>query len=63
MKVMKFGGSSVGSAETIESVGEIIRESCETTGCAVVLSSCRTASFIPPTAGARNSVSPHPVNY
>lgn len=35
MKVLKFGGSSVGSVETIEKVVEIIRDSGE---CAVVLS-------------------------
>ncbi len=38
MKVLKFGGSSVGSAETIEKVIEIIRSSSETETCAVVLS-------------------------
>jgi len=38
MKVLKFGGSSVGSAETIEKVIEIIRLSSETESCAVVLS-------------------------
>ncbi len=38
MKVLKFGGSSVGSAETIEKVIEIIRLASETDKCAVVLS-------------------------
>lgn len=38
MKVLKFGGSSVGSAETIENVIEIIRTASETQECAVVLS-------------------------
>ncbi|MEQ1643208.1 MAG: bifunctional aspartate kinase/homoserine dehydrogenase I, partial [Pyrinomonadaceae bacterium] len=38
MKVLKFGGSSVGSAETIEKVIEIIRVASETEKCAVVLS-------------------------
>ncbi len=38
MKVLKFGGSSVGSAETIEKVIEIIRDSSEAERCAVVLS-------------------------
>ena len=38
MKVLKFGGSSVGSAETIQKVIEIIRSSSETESCAVVLS-------------------------
>ncbi|MEQ1643625.1 MAG: aspartate kinase, partial [Pyrinomonadaceae bacterium] len=38
MKVLKFGGSSVGSAETIEKVIEIIRTASETEKCAVVLS-------------------------
>ena len=38
MKVLKFGGSSVGSAETIEEVIEIVREALESGPCAVVLS-------------------------
>jgi aspartokinase/homoserine dehydrogenase 1 len=38
MKVLKFGGSSVGSAETIDKVIEIIRQSCKKDTCAVVLS-------------------------
>ena len=38
MKVLKFGGSSVGSAETIEKVIEIIRATSQTERCAVVLS-------------------------
>ncbi len=38
MKVLKFGGSSVGSAETIEKVIEIIRAANQTQRCAVVLS-------------------------
>ena len=38
MKVLKFGGSSVGNAETIEKVVEIIRESAASARCAVVLS-------------------------
>ena len=38
MKVLKFGGSSVGSAETIEKVVEIILASVESDTCAVVLS-------------------------
>lgn len=38
MKVMKFGGSSVGSAETMEKVIEIVREALEGGPCAVVLS-------------------------
>ena len=38
MKVLKFGGSSVGSAENIEKVVEIVRKSIETDTCAVVLS-------------------------
>lgn len=38
MKVLKFGGSSVGSAETIEQVVEIIRETRRSGPCAVVLS-------------------------
>ncbi len=38
MKVMKFGGSSVGSAETMEQVIDIVRESLESGPCAVVLS-------------------------
>ena len=38
MKVLKFGGSSVGSAATMEKVIEIVRESLESGPCAVVLS-------------------------
>ena len=38
MKVLKFGGSSVGTAETIEKVIEIIRTAGETDACAIVLS-------------------------
>ncbi len=38
MKVLKFGGSSVGSAETIEKVVEIIRTTVKSGPCAVVLS-------------------------
>ena len=38
MKVLKFGGSSVGSAETIEKVVEIIREASASDTCAIVLS-------------------------
>ena len=38
MKVLKFGGSSVGNAKAIEKVVDIIREVSETGTCAVVLS-------------------------
>ena len=38
MKVLKFGGSSVGSAGNIEKVVEIVRRSIEKDTCAVVLS-------------------------
>jgi aspartokinase/homoserine dehydrogenase 1 len=38
MKVLKFGGSSVGSAENIEKVVEIVGKAIETDVCAVVLS-------------------------
>jgi aspartokinase/homoserine dehydrogenase 1 len=38
MKVLKFGGSSVGSAEAIEKVVDIIRDRCESDECAIVLS-------------------------
>ncbi|MDQ4121906.1 MAG: bifunctional aspartate kinase/homoserine dehydrogenase I [Acidobacteriota bacterium] len=38
MKVLKFGGSSVGSAENIEKVIEIVKNSAERNVCAVVLS-------------------------
>ncbi len=38
MKVLKFGGSSVGSADTIKQVVEIIRTTREAGPCAVVLS-------------------------
>ncbi len=38
MKVMKFGGSSVGSAEAIEKTAAIIRQAGETNTCAIVVS-------------------------
>lgn len=38
MKVLKFGGSSVGSAATMEKVIEIVREALDSGSCAVVLS-------------------------
>ncbi|MGE3465985.1 MAG: bifunctional aspartate kinase/homoserine dehydrogenase I, partial [Pyrinomonadaceae bacterium] len=38
MKVLKFGGSSVGNAESIEKVAEIIRTASAEGPCAVVLS-------------------------
>jgi aspartokinase/homoserine dehydrogenase 1 len=38
MKVLKFGGSSVGNAENIEKVVEIVRDASEKSACAVVLS-------------------------
>lgn len=38
MKVLKFGGSSVGNAENVEKVVEIVRNSIEEGSCAVVLS-------------------------
>jgi bifunctional aspartokinase / homoserine dehydrogenase 1 len=38
MKVLKFGGSSVGNAENIEKVVEIIKNAIEKDSCAVVLS-------------------------
>jgi len=38
MKVLKFGGSSVGSAETIKKVVEIVSERCRDNRCVVVLS-------------------------
>ncbi len=38
MKVLKFGGSSVGNAENIEKVVEIIKSAIEKDACAVVLS-------------------------
>lgn len=38
MKVLKFGGSSVGNAENIEKVVEIIKKTIKTGSCAVVLS-------------------------
>ncbi len=41
MKVLKFGGSSVGSVEAIEKVVEIIREAVADNECAVVLSAMR----------------------
>jgi len=41
MKVLKFGGSSVGSAENIEKVVEIVKSATEKNSCAVVLSAMR----------------------
>ncbi|HQU82606.1 MAG TPA: bifunctional aspartate kinase/homoserine dehydrogenase I [Pyrinomonadaceae bacterium] len=38
MKVLKFGGSSVGSAENIEKVVEIVKNSIKEDSCAVILS-------------------------
>ena len=38
MKVLKFGGSSVGNAENIEKVVEIVKNAIETDSCVVVLS-------------------------
>lgn len=38
MKVLKFGGSSVGNAENIEKVVEIVKNAIEKNSCAVVLS-------------------------
>lgn len=38
MKVLKFGGSSVGNAENIEKVVEIVKNSIKTDSCSVVLS-------------------------
>jgi aspartokinase/homoserine dehydrogenase 1 len=38
MKVLKFGGSSVGSAENIEKVVEIVRKTIAADSCAIVLS-------------------------
>ena len=34
MKVLKFGGSSVGTAESIEKVIEIVRATADETACA-----------------------------
>jgi aspartokinase/homoserine dehydrogenase 1 len=44
MKVLKFGGSSVGSAENIEKVVEIVKNAIETERCAVVLSAMQGAT-------------------
>lgn len=41
MKVLKFGGSSVGDAESIEKVVEIVKSAIEENSCAVVLSAMR----------------------
>jgi aspartokinase/homoserine dehydrogenase 1 len=41
MKVLKFGGSSVGNAENIEKVVEIIAKTISTDSCAVVLSAMK----------------------
>lgn len=44
MKVLKFGGSSVGNAENIEKVVEIVRSAAEKDLCAVVLSAMQGAT-------------------
>lgn len=44
MKVLKFGGSSVGSAENIEKVVAIVKNSIETDSCAVVLSAMQSTT-------------------
>lgn len=44
MKVLKFGGTSVGSAENIEKVVEIVRSEIERNSCAVVLSAMSGAT-------------------
>lgn len=44
MKVLKFGGSSVGSAENIERVVEIVCQAIEKDACAVVLSAMQGAT-------------------
>ena len=44
MKVLKFGGSSVGSAENIEKVVEIVSKAIEKDSCAVVLSAMQSAT-------------------
>lgn len=44
MKVLKFGGSSVGNAESIEKVIEIVRNAVERDSCAVVLSAMQNAT-------------------
>ncbi len=44
MKVLKFGGSSVGSAEAIEKVVEIVAKTIEKDSCAVVLSAMQSTT-------------------
>ena len=44
MKVLKFGGTSVGNAENIEKVVEIVKNSIEKDSCAVVLSAMSGAT-------------------
>ena len=44
MKVLKFGGTSVGNAENIEKVIEIVRNEIEKDSCAVVLSAMSGAT-------------------
>ncbi len=44
MKVLKFGGSSVGNAENIEKVVEIVVKAVETDVCAVVLSAMQSTT-------------------
>ena len=44
MKVLKFGGSSVGNAENIEKVVEIIKNAIENKACVVVLSAMQGAT-------------------
>ncbi len=57
MKVLKFGGSSVGSAETIEKVVEIIRTTVKSGPCAVVLSAMQgTTDSLIEAVALRNAV-------
>jgi aspartokinase/homoserine dehydrogenase 1 len=44
MKILKFGGSSVGNAENIEKVVEIIKNAIENNSCVVVLSAMQGAT-------------------
>lgn len=44
MKVLKFGGSSVGNAENIEKIVEVVGKAIENDGCTVVLSAMQGAT-------------------
>ncbi len=44
MKVLKYGGSSVGNAENIEKVVEVVRNAIEKDICVVILSAMQSTT-------------------